>query len=160
MIGRCRMVVVPGDEVRRRDRSGQLLARDAEPVVGRSSDGVDDGVVAGEQVFTGHVRTELHATEEAEAGMARGLLTGVTDLILGWSGATPARTRPNGVGSVVEVDGEAGLQELVGGIEAPRGPAPTTAARMSVSKSSMVLSFLSVVSRRCCGRRTPTAAGR
>ena len=60
----------------------------------------------------------------------------VTVLIFGWSGATPARTSPNGVGSSVdEVDLEAGVEQLLGRVEAGRpgaddGHAPPGAHRV------------------------------
>ena len=85
---------------RSRARSGQVLARDAEPAVGLGADGVDDGVVERSELVTGRVAADLDVAEEAEPrASAIFSKTRETALIFGWSGATPRRTSPQGVGS-------------------------------------------------------------
>ena len=81
VVGVVRVAVVPGDELRGRVRAGAVLARDAEAVVGRGADRVDDGVVALQQVLAGDVRAELDAAEEAEARVLGGLLVDARDAL-------------------------------------------------------------------------------
>ena len=79
--------------------AGQVLARYAKPAVGLAAEGEDDRVVKPLEVLDVDVLADLDVAEEAEALAGGGLLVDrITDLILGWSGATPPRTRPNGVG--------------------------------------------------------------
>ena len=47
------VAVVPGDELGRRVRAAQLLARDPQPLVGRGADRVADHVVVLEQLLRG-----------------------------------------------------------------------------------------------------------
>jgi hypothetical protein len=57
-------------------------------------------VVALAQLRARDVLAQGDAAEEAEARLGRRLLVDARDgLMFGWSGATPERTRPNGVGS-------------------------------------------------------------
>ena len=58
------MAAVPVDEVGGRVAAGQVLAGDAHPAVPHRPGRVDDGVVAGQQVFPGDVVAEVDATEE------------------------------------------------------------------------------------------------
>ena len=93
------MAVVPGDELRGRPRAGQVLAGDAEPAVGLRADGVDDGVVQAHEVLVVEVAADLDVAEEAEAGLSA-IRSNARETVFsfGWSGATPSRTSPHGVG--------------------------------------------------------------
>jgi len=68
VVGVRRVAVVPGDELGRGHRPGQILARDPEPVVGRRADRIDHGVVALEQLLPRDVAAQLDAAEEPERG--------------------------------------------------------------------------------------------
>ena len=68
------MAVVPGDELGRRPRSLELLARDAEAAVGLRADRVDHGVVEAQEVVVRDVGPDLDVAEEAKAVLRRGLL--------------------------------------------------------------------------------------
>ena len=56
-----------------------MLARDAEAIVVRRADRVDDGVIALEQLATGDVGAELDAAVEAEPGLQRRLVVHTRD---------------------------------------------------------------------------------
>ena len=124
-VGVRRVTVVPGDELGGGDRPGAAVARDSQPVVGRRSHRVDDGVIAVEQVLRGHVDADLHTAEEAERRVLRGLLVHPRDrLDLRVVGSDAGAHEPVGRRQRVEqVDRDARLQQLVGGVEAGRaGP--------------------------------------
>jgi hypothetical protein len=77
-------------------------------------------VIALQQLFAGDVGAQLDAAEEAEVGMLRGLVVHARDgldlrMVRGHPGAHEAIGRREGV---EEVHFEAGLQQLVGGVEA------------------------------------------
>src|SRR3954447_22478867 len=119
------MAVVPGDELERPVRAGAVLARDAEAVVGGGADRVEHGVVAVEQVLARDVAAELDAAVEAEAGVLRGLLVDARHaldlgVIGGHAGADQAERRGQ---HLQQVHLEAGLQQLVGCVEAGRAGA-------------------------------------
>ena len=80
---------------------GQVLARDAEPPVGLRADRVDDRVVEPRELVVLEVASDLDVAEEAEARARAAIFskTRETALMFGWSGATPSRTSPQGVGS-------------------------------------------------------------
>ena len=73
-VRRVRMAVVPGDELRRRMRPGQVLAGDPEPPVDGRPGGVDDRVMARHQVLVRYVPADFDVAVEAEALVGRGLL--------------------------------------------------------------------------------------
>jgi hypothetical protein len=117
-----RVAVVPGDELGRRPRAGQVLAGDPEPSVGLRTDGVDDRVVDREQIVVRDGRADLDVAEETEARPGRGLLERARDrldvLVIGRDAEAdePPRRRQ----AVEQVDLDAGvvaLQERVGGVE-------------------------------------------
>ena len=125
VVGVVRVAVVPGHELERAVAAGPVLAGDAELVVGRGADRVEHDVVAVEQVLAAHVAAELDAPVEAEAGVLRGLLVDARDaldlgVIRRHAGAyEPERGRQD----LQQVDLEAGLQQLVCGVEAGRSGA-------------------------------------
>ena len=94
------VAVVPGDERRRGPRARQVLAGDPEPPVGLRADRVDDRVVERAQLLVRHGRADLDVAEEAKPG-PRAVFSNAreTALMFSWSGATPSRTSPHGVGS-------------------------------------------------------------
>ncbi len=98
-VGVVRVAVVPGHEIDRRHAAGQVFTGDAERSVGGGPDRVDDGVVGAGELRRADVAPEFDVAEEAgsrAAGAVRSK-TRETDLIFGWSGATPKRTSPQGV---------------------------------------------------------------
>ena len=131
VVGVVGVAVVPGHELGRRVRSRPVLARDPEPVVDRRADRVEHAVVALEQVLAADVGAELDAAEEAEAGLLRGLLVHPRDAldlrVVGRDAGAdePERRRQD----LEQVDLEAGLQELVGRVEAGRAGADDRCAQ-------------------------------
>ena len=107
-------------------RAGQVLAGDAEPPVGLRADRVDDRVVEPQQLVVRDVAADLDVAEEAEARAARAVFSNAreTALMFSWSGATPRRTRPHGVGSrsirSTSTGGSLALQQRVGRVEPGR----------------------------------------
>ena len=94
------MAVVPGDEGGRGPRAGQVLAGDAHPPVGLGADRVDDRVV--ERSSSAGLTSWPTSTlpkKRKPGSFAVFSNTRETALISGWSGATPRRTSPHGVGS-------------------------------------------------------------
>jgi hypothetical protein len=63
--------VVPGDELGRRPRSCEILARDAQSPVALGAKGIDDGVVQLRQVGVREVPPDLDVAEEPEARLER-----------------------------------------------------------------------------------------
>jgi hypothetical protein len=61
-----RVAVVPGDELGRRPRPGQVLAWDPEPAVGLRTDRVDHRVVTRRELLVGDVASDLDVAEEPE----------------------------------------------------------------------------------------------
>ena len=125
LVGVRGVAVVPGDELGGGDRPRAVVARDSQPVVGRRADRVDDRVVALEQVLRRHVGAELDAAEEAEARMLRRLVVHPRDRldlrVVGRDAGAhePVRRRQR----VEQVDRDARLEQLVGGVEAGRAGA-------------------------------------
>ena len=130
------VAVVPGDELGRGPRAGQVLARDAEPPVGLRADRVDDGVVEPRELVVRDVAADLDVAEEAEA-RRRAVFskTRETALISGGrarrrggrgptasAGARSGRPRPR-----------VGRQQLRRPRRSPAGPEPTTATRSATS---------------------------
>ena len=100
-VGVVGVAVVPADELGRGMRAGQIFAGDPERPVRRRAGRVDDRVVVLAQILARDVLAEGDVAEVAKARDCAAVFsyTRVTDLIFGWSGATPERTRPHGVGS-------------------------------------------------------------
>jgi hypothetical protein len=73
------VAVVPRDELRGGDGAGALVAGDPESPVGRGADGVDDRVVAVEQLLARDVGADLDSAEEPEVRVLRGLLVDARD---------------------------------------------------------------------------------
>ena len=61
------MAVVPGDELGRRPRAGEVLARNAEPVVRLRADGVDDRVVEADEVVVRDCRSRPRRSRRSES---------------------------------------------------------------------------------------------
>jgi len=101
-------------------RFGTLLALDPEPVVVGGPDGVDDGVIAPDQLRARDVRTELDAAEEPEAGLRRGLVIDARDrLDLRVIGRDAGAHQPErGRQRVDQVDLEPRIEQLIGRVEA------------------------------------------
>ena len=118
------MAVVPGDERGGGPRAGQILAGDPEPPVGLRADAVDDRVVGRDELVVREVAADLDVAEEAEARARAAILSNAreTALMFGWSGATPSRTSPHGVGSRSIMSTSTGLRSAaaVGGVEPGR----------------------------------------
>ena len=74
VVGEIGVGVVPVDELGRRVRAGQVLARDPEPAVGGGPVGGDDRVVALLELGDGDVAADLDVAEELKALASRGLL--------------------------------------------------------------------------------------
>src|SRR5947209_7621734 len=130
-VGGRRMAVVPGDEAGGGIRAGAVLAGNRQAIVVRRSDGVDDGVVVLEQLGTRDVGPKLDAAEEAKAGLGRRLLVHARDRLDLWMVGRDARPdQAEGGGQRVEqVDLEARLEQLVGGIKARRSRADDDGAQ-------------------------------
>ena len=124
------VAAVPVDEVGGREAAGQVLAGDAEPPVGHRAGGVDHRVVAGGAGRPWSRRCPgatppRNLTPSCSSTRRR---YSAIDLIDLWSGATPYRTRPYGVGSRSSTStriGPAGparrlLDQRLGGVEAGR----------------------------------------
>ena len=132
LVGGVGVAVVPGDESGRRIRAGPILARDAEPVVVRGPDRVHDRVIALEQLGAGDVRAQLDAAEEPKARLGRRLVVDPRDrldlrVVRSDTGADqPERRRQR----VDQVDLEAGVEQLIGGVEAGRTGADHRGASM------------------------------
>lgn len=133
-----RVGVVPADEVHRRDAARQVLARDAHRTVGLGAHGVDHRVVALCQFVGRDVSADRDTLPKNRNRGSSAVFSNVrlTDLILGWSGATPERTRPHGVGSISSMsirmsrplgDGGVGGAQSDAAGEEPGWPAPTIA---------------------------------
>ncbi len=73
-IGVFGMAVDPGDHLGGRTGAGQSHAVDVEPAVVRRADGIQHGVVVGQQVGMRHVRSHLDVEEEREAPPAGDLV--------------------------------------------------------------------------------------
>ena len=73
------VAVVPGDELRRGPRAGQVLAGDAEATVGLSAYRIHDCVVEPAQLLVREVPPDLDVAEEAKAGLRRSLLERARD---------------------------------------------------------------------------------
>ena len=101
VVHRVRVAVVPGDELRGGDAAGQVLAGDPEPAIARRAVRVDDRVVVREQLVVRDVARRPRRCRGSESPRSAAVFSNTreTDLIFGWSGATPARTSPHGVGS-------------------------------------------------------------
>ena len=95
------VAVVPGDEHRRGPRAGQVLAGDVHPPVGLRADRVDDRVVERVQLGRADLRARRRRCRRTGSPGSFAIFskTRETALISGWSGATPRRTSPHGVGS-------------------------------------------------------------
>ena len=74
-----RMAVVPGDELRRGVASGQLLAGDPEPPVGRRADRVQHRMVVRGELLVTHVQADLDVPVEAKARQRSRLLIHTRD---------------------------------------------------------------------------------
>ena len=93
------VAVVPGDECGGRPGAGQVLARDPQRPVGLRADGVDDGVVELQQlVVRDDVPTSTLPKKRKPGRAAVFSNARETALMFSWSGATPRRTSPHGVG--------------------------------------------------------------
>ena len=120
------MAVVPGDELGRGPRAGQVLAGDPEPPVGLRADGVDDRVVQRSELGGADrlARRRRSRRTGTRARLAVFSKTRETALISGWSGATPRRTSPHGVGSrSIRSTCRAGREQRRGGVEPGRAGA-------------------------------------
>ena len=90
---------------RRRTRSRATSRGDPRPgsraPVGLRAERVDDRVVALGELLVRDVAPDLDVPEEPEAARGRAIFSNAreTALMFGWSGATPSRTSPHGVGS-------------------------------------------------------------
>jgi hypothetical protein len=127
--------VVPADELGSGVRPGQVLARNAQLVVGRRAERVDDRVVAVEQLVARDVLAEGDAAEEAEALLGGGLVVDLGDAlelrVVGRDArADQAVRRRQGV---IQVDLEACLEQLVGRVEAGRARSDDRGAVLGVS---------------------------
>ena len=67
LVGEVGVGVVPGDELGRRVRAGEVLAGDPEAAVGRGPVGRDDRVVALLELGDGDVAADLDVAEELKA---------------------------------------------------------------------------------------------
>ena len=118
------VAVVPGHELGRRPRSGQVLAGDAEAAVGLGADRVDDRVVEPAQLVVRDVPADLDVAEEAKAGLRRGLLERARDRldvrVVGRdpeADEPPRRRQPL---DQVDLDGEVAREQGGGGVEPGR----------------------------------------
>ena len=139
VVGVVGVAVVPGHELERTVRAGPVLAGDAEPVVARRADRVEHHVVAVQQVLAADVPAELDAAVEAEARVLRGLLVDARDALdLGVIGRhAGAHEAERGREDLEQVDLEAGLQQLVGGVEAGRAGADDRRAQGVLAHSAL-----------------------
>jgi hypothetical protein len=124
-VGVVGVAVVPGNELRRRVRAGELLTRDREPFVDRGAERVEDDVVVVEELPAGDVAAELDVPEEPETLMLGRSVVGPRDRL----DLRMVRSHPRPDHSVrrrkavVWVDGERWIvdgEELAGGVEAAR----------------------------------------
>ena len=136
------VAVVPGDERGRGPRARQVLARDPEPPVGLRADRVDDRVVAA-RASSSCVTSRPTSTLPKKRKPGRAAVRSnafETALMFGWSGATPSRTSPHGVGSRSIRSTSTGrvvaLQERVGGVEPGRPGADDGDAERRRSRQS------------------------
>ena len=118
------VAVVPGDELGRRPAAGQVLAGDAERLVGLRAGGVDDRRVVLHQLGVGDVDPDLDVPEEAAAAFQRLALEGVLQaldlLVVGRHAAAqqaPRRRQP-----LEQVDVGGARPQEGGGGEGSRGP--------------------------------------
>ena len=97
-----RVGVVPADEVDGGDAAGQLLAGNAQRSVGLRADGVDRRRRSARRVRPpARARRPRCCRRSGSADRAPIFSNcALIVLIFGWSGATPERTRPHGVGSI------------------------------------------------------------
>ena len=121
------VAVVPGDELGRRPRAGQVLAGDPEPPVGLRADGVDDRVVALAQLVVRHVAPDLDVAEEAEARPRSDLLERARDglelRVVGRDAEPDEPPRRRQPLDHVDLGRRFGGQQGAGGVEAGRAGA-------------------------------------
>jgi hypothetical protein len=89
------VAVVPRHELYCGMTTGTVLAEAPKPVVVAGTDCAKHRVVAVRELTARYVLPVV--SRRRRSGIRPCPRTLVTDLIFGWSGATPARTRPNGV---------------------------------------------------------------
>ena len=73
-VGEVRMAIVPADELRRADDSGQLFARNAELAVVRSADRKDHRIIEIQQLCYGNISPDGDIADEVHAGTVRDLV--------------------------------------------------------------------------------------
>ena len=85
---------------------GKVLPRDRQPAIALGTDGVDDGVVAAQQVLSRHVGPDADVPEEPEPGIGRGALVGRRDRLQLRVVGSHARTHqpPGGREAVEDID--------------------------------------------------------
>ena len=96
-----RVAVVPGDELGGGPASGQVLARDPERLVGLGAGRVDHGVVVAASAPACEMSTPTSTfpkKRQPRPSVSRSNVSS-SRLISWWSGATPPRRSPQGVGS-------------------------------------------------------------
>src|ERR1700682_6553133 len=74
MVTMVRVPVVPADQVGGREGYIQRFARNAHRAIALATDGVDDLVVTGAQVFDRDVSAEFHVAKEADTWVSGHLL--------------------------------------------------------------------------------------
>jgi len=84
------VTVAPGHELGRGHAAIEILSRDAKPTVQRRTGCVDDRVIARCEVGPAEVGADREIAEETHGRSCRiGASEDTTDLMVGWSGATP-----------------------------------------------------------------------
>ena len=123
------MAVVPGDELGGRPRAGEVLAGNAQPPVGLRADRVDDRVVQRARAHRARrPRPPRRCRGSGSPGRAAIFSNArETSFSFGWSGATPSRTSPHGVGSRSIMStchlGSSRVEQVAGGVEGRRAGA-------------------------------------
>ena len=145
------VAVVPGDELGRRPGAGQVLAGDAELPVGLRADRVDDRVVEPQRARRARRPGRPRRCRRSGSPGCAAIFSNAreTALMFGWSGATPSRTSPHGVGSrsIMSTSTRSSLaQQARRPRRSPAGPEPTTATRrLSVPLTCAMLRNMKVV---------------
>src|SRR3954452_11972033 len=139
------VAVVPADELGRRPAAWQVLAGDAERLVGLGARRVDDGAVVAHELLVGDISADLDPAEEADAARERLAVEGVLEaldlVVVGRDAA--AQQAPRRRQALVEVDlgvavraQERGRGERAGGAAADDRHARSQAADHAAVRSA------------------------
>ena len=141
------MAVVPPDKCRCRMASWQVLAGNAQTPVALGAGREQDLVVMRQDLLQGRSAPNVTFPKKRKPGRAAVFSNWLmTAFVFSWSGATPPRTRPYGVGSRSNrstVTARPGTFSSSSVAKKPDGPAPKTAIRNGFA----ALPTLSLLSR-------------